>query len=355
MKKKVAIVIPSLRGGGAERVMVNIIRKLDREKIELKLIVINKVGPYIELLPKDINICDLKSTRLRHSLIKLIKCLNDFKPDVILSTLGHLNLAIIAIKPLLKGSPKIIIREANTPSKDISSKKKLILSFSKYLYPKADLIIAQCKEMKDDLIESLGIDEKHIRYIYNPLDINKIQEGSKSENPFNKDKLNILSVGRLTYQKGFDVLINAFKIVIERFPNAHLTILGEGALKDELQDLAKGLGIRDHISFIGFKDNPYPYYYYADSYILSSRWEGFPNSLLEALACGAKVVATNCKSGPKEILEDNKYGTLVEEGNYESLANGIIQSFSEENKSGNRADSFHINNIIKEYEKVLLQ
>lgn len=355
MRKKVAIVIPSLRGGGAERVMVNVISNLDQDKFDPILIVIKKEGPYIDLLPKKLKVIDLNSDRVRHAIVRLINALNDFKPDVILSTAGHLNLAILSIRPLLKNKPKIIVREANTPSKNISNKEKLQLVLYKYLYSKADLIIAQCNDMKYDIIDSFKIEKSKIKTIYNPLDMKKIKESSNGESPYNSKNINFLSVGRLAPQKGFDILIKSFEIVINKIPSAHLTILGEGSLKQELQDQAEKLGIKENISFIGFRDNPYPYYYFSDMYILSSRWEGFPNTLLEAMACGTKVVATNCKSGPREILGDNEYGTLVEEGDYRSLANGIIKSISEKNKTGDRANFFHIDNIIKEYEKVLLK
>lgn len=354
MKRKLAVIVPSLNGGGAEKVMVNVIRNLDKSKFDVRLILIKKEGPYIKLIPDDIMAVDLKSDRVRYSIIKLVKELNSFKPDVILSTLGHLNLALLGIRPLLKGNPKIIVREANTPSKSILKRKKLFSHLYRYLYPRADLIIAQCKDMKNDIIESFKIDEKKIRYIYNPIDIEKIRESMECENPYDENAVNILSVGRLTSQKGFDILIDALKTVAKKIPNVHLTILGEGSLKNELQEHAEKLGIKEKISFIGFVDNPYPYYYFAETYVLSSRWEGFPNTLLEALACGTKVVATNCKSGPREILEENKYGILVKEGNVESLAKGIIQALSEENKTKDRADYFSINKIIKDYEEILL-
>lgn len=356
-KKKLVIVIPSLRGGGAERVMVNILRNLDRKKFDIRLILIKKEGPYVSLVPDDVSVIDLNANRVRYALLKLIKELNTFKPDVILSTLGHLNLALLILKPLIKGSPRIVVREANTPSKSMgelsTSKKKVFWYLYKKLYPKADLIIAQCKDMKKDIMNSFNIDEGKIKYIYNPLDLALIESKMRQGNPYNPKKINFIATGRLTYQKGFDILIDAFKEVNDKLPNAHLTILGKGELENHLKQQVEKLKINENVTFAGFKENPYPYYYYADTYVLSSRWEGFPNTLLEALACGVKVVATDCQSGPREILEDNEYGILVRVGDFNSLSQGMISSYLEVNKTHNRADNFRIDKIIKDYEAIL--
>ncbi|MDW0116281.1 glycosyltransferase [Sporosarcina thermotolerans] len=354
MKRKIAFLIPSLRGGGAERVTVNIIRNLDPNKFDIKLILLKKEGPYLRDLPENIEVVDLNTTRVRNSLIPLIKVLNIIRPDVIFSTMGHLNIAVLAIKYFIKGNPKIIVREANTPSKDIRRNKKMFTFLYKYLYPKADLIIAQCDEMKNDIMHFSNVKGENIQYIYNPLDINNIREMSVGISPYYGKMVNFLSVGRLTQQKGFDTLINAFTIVSKNIPNAHLTILGEGELKSTLQTQVNVLGMREKVSFVGFKNNPYPYYKNADVFVLSSRWEGFPNTLLEALACGVKVVSTNCKSGPYEILGGNEYGNLSEEGDYKSLAKEMIASHIEVNKTGNRADVFDIKHIIKKYESIFL-
>jgi glycosyltransferase involved in cell wall biosynthesis len=355
MKRKVVFIIPSLRGGGAERVILNIIRNLDYNSFDINLILLKKEGPYLELLPEYINVVDLNTFNVRKSIFALVRAINDIKPDVVLSTMGHLNLAILFIRPLLKGKPKVIVREANTPSKNMTKKERLFSYLYKYYYTKSDLIIAQCKEMKKDIIDIFKIEDNKINYIYNPLDVERIKELANDKNPYDVNKLNLLSVGRLSKQKGFDILLNAFKIVVQKVPNAHLTILGEGNLKQELLEQSKELGIDKNISLVGFKDNPYPYFYHSDMYVLSSRWEGFPNSLLEALACGTKVVATNCKSGPTEIIGNNEFGTLVEEGNYLSLAQGIIGSISEQNKTNDRANFFHIKTIVKKYEQILLK
>lgn len=358
MKKKIAFIVPSLRGGGAERVITNILRNINKNKFDIVLVLIKKEGVFLSMIPENVEIVDLKSNRVRYAFFKLIKVINNHKPDVILSTLGHMNLALLLIRPFLKSNPRILVREASTPSMsllEMSKFKRIIFKFLyNYLYPKADLVIAQCNEMKDDLVENFNIRGEKIQAIFNPIDIENIKNKRDLFNPYNKDEVNIIAVGRLTLAKGFDTLIEAFEIVSKSIPTARLSILGDGELRDSLLLKAKEKNIDNKINILGFDENPYPYYYYSDTYVLSSRWEGFPNTLLEALACEAKVVTTACKSGPKEIIEDNKYGILVEVNNPESLAYGILKSLEEDNKSNNRASVFSIENIVKKYEEVFL-
>ncbi|WP_158233681.1 glycosyltransferase [Sporosarcina sp. P21c] len=358
IKKKIAIIIPSLRGGGAERVFVNITNNIDPDKFNVRLIVIKKEGPYVKLLKDSIDVVDLKSGRVRYSLIKLVKALNEFRPDIVISTLGHLNLMLIGLKPLLKSNPKILVREASTPSKSLTelpkNKKRIFKFLYKSLYPKANIIIAQCEEMKNDIIKSFSLNESKVKYIYNPLDILKIKTDGEKENPYMTEKINIIAVGRLTYAKGFDILIESFKIVMDRIPNAQLTILGNGELKESLVSQIKKLNLEKNISLIEFQENPYPYFFYADTFVLSSRWEGFPNTLLEALACNVKVVSTECKSGPREIIGNNEYGILVPTEDSEKLAQGIISSINSKRNSRERAKEFEINKIVKEYEELFM-
>ena len=351
---KLVLLTPSLRGGGAERIMVNLARTINREQFDVRFVIINKVGPYIKLLPNDIKVTDLESKRVRHALFKLIKELNAIKPDVILSTLGHLNLMLLAVRPLLMGNPKIIVRQAITPSKSATQDKKLFCHLYSNLYPRADLVIAQCADMKEDIIDTYGVREDKVLYIYNPLDIGYIQKNMKLFFPYKPETINYLAVGRLTYQKGFDTLIDSFSSVIKRVPNSYLTILGEGELEKQLKSQVIELGLHEKVKFIGFVENPYPYYYYSDAYILSSRFEGFPNTLLEALACETRIVATDCRSGPREIIGDNCYGILIEEGNVCQLADAMVDVLKSNPDSLNRARSFELSTIVREYELAIL-
>lgn len=356
MKRRLAIIVPSMRGGGAERVILNLVSNLNVRKYEIYMVLLQKEGPYLKFLPKSINIIDLKSNRVRYALYKLIKTLNAIRPDIVFSTLGHLNLGILLIRKFLVNKPKIYVREASTPSmvmSDMNSFKKHIFFFLyKKLYRKADLIVAQCMEMKKDIIKTYGIERRKIKYIYNPINIKEIHSKMVEYNPYDKNKINILAVGWCSYQKGFDILINAFELVLSKMDNTQLTILGDGELKSDLIEMVKNKDMEKYVTFVGFKENPYPYYYYSNLYVLSSRWEGFPNSLLEALACNTKIVSTNCKSGPREIIGNNEYGILVNVGDHIALAEGIIKALNEDNRTRDRAYKYNINEVIKKYEQL---
>ena len=356
MKIKLAVVIPSLTPDGAERVIINILRNINLKKFEVTLILVDKRGGAKELIPASIPIIQLNVSRVRYSIPKLVKTLNSIRPDIIFSTLGHMNLLLLFSRSLLRFRHKIIVREANTPSEDLKKlpliKRMIFRKLYAWLYPKADIIVAQCKAMKMDLVKTFGLDEAKIVHIYNPIDLDYIRRAMVAENPYKNNRINVLAVGRLTRQKGFDILIEAFQHVAKVFHDAHLTILGQGELKEELESKVAKLGLSGKVSFEGFKKNPYPYYRYADVYVLSSRWEGFPNSLLEALACGCKVVATDCKSGPREILGDNEYGILVPPEDPEALARGIIEAINGENRTKDRAKDFDVKYIVRQYEEI---
>jgi glycosyltransferase involved in cell wall biosynthesis len=163
-------------------------------------------------------------------------------------------------------------------------------------------------------MKTFNLPPEKIKNIYNPHDIDKIQELSKEQinHPWLVDKKYpvIINVGRLTYQKGQNILLKAFKIVSEKI-ESRLIILGEGPLFKQLKDLAKELGIENKVDFVGFQKNPFAFIANSDVFVLSSRWEGFPNVLIEAMACGVPVISTDCPSGTNEIIEDGVNGLLV--------------------------------------------
>ncbi|MBU9723082.1 MULTISPECIES: glycosyltransferase [Bacillaceae] len=367
-KKKVLFITPNLGGGGAEKVIVNILKFVDRKKIEPEYLALNLVGPFVELLPEDIKVSDLQTEKVSKSIIKLIKSINKSNPDIIMSTLSNLNLAILFIKPFLRRKTKIIVRQSNTLNKIFEQYpywKKCIykLSYS-YLYRKADKIIVQSEGMKEDLLIMFpSLKDKVIR-IPNPIDLNeisvKLESVRKTSTEYNDGckTIKIVAVGRLTYQKGFDTLLKAFKQLKKNKPNIQLSIVGEGPLKGELKELTSKLDIMEDVDFKGFVNNPYEVIYNSDIFVLPSRYEGFPNILLEALACETKIVATDCKSGPREILGANKYGTLVKVDDVNELSNALLININGHARTApgyQRALNYDVKNIVKQYEEALLK
>jgi glycosyltransferase involved in cell wall biosynthesis len=362
MRTKLMLMTPNLYGGGAEKVFMNLLKHFDRERIEPVFMTANLTGPYTKLLPTDIEVIDLGVTRARYIIPKLLNTINNTKPDVILSTLEQLNLSLLLARPLIRRKTKVVIREANLPSKIINSyssyRKKIYQLMYRRLYPQADQIIAQSELMRNEILTFTGVHGSRVTTINNPIDIKTIAQLSSEPSPFtSRTGKNIVSVGRLEYQKGYDILIQAFKQMSLQYPNSNLYLLGEGSQQAELAQLASSLNIAEHVHFVGFTENPYPYMKHADLFVLSSRFEGFPNVLLEALACNAKIVAADCDSGPGDILSSSEYGLLVPVENAAALADGMVRGLSEPHigsKGYTRALDYDSRKITDLYEKVLI-
>jgi len=354
--KSIIFILPNLEGGGAERVILNIINNLPNNKYEIHLAIINDSGKYFDAIPEHALVHVLNVKKVRYSFLGVNKLITKVKPDIVFTTLMHVNIALIFNK-IFKKRYKLIIREANYLSLAFNQlnffKRAVFNCIVKIFYPYSDCIVAQCEEMKNDLINNYRISPNIIKVIHNPIDVDYIKRMSMvGSNPFDSSKVNLLAVGRLTHQKGFDNLIRSLNVIKIQIPNVHLTILGEGPDYEFLLNLVNSLELNSFVTFLGFQKNPFVFYKYCDIYVLSSRYEGFPNTLLEALACGCKVVSTDCKSGPKEILANGNYGTLVKVDDVESLADGIVKTYFGDNRSGDRYTYFDIRNIINQYEAI---
>jgi glycosyltransferase involved in cell wall biosynthesis len=218
-------------------------------------------------------------------------------------------------------------------------------------------------------VKRYKIRPEHVKVIYNPIDLENIRENiengllKKEHSHFlNGDKKTIITAGRLVRQKDQKTLIKAFEKVYQKV-NADLVILGEGELEDELKKLVIDLSISERVHFIGFQHNPYIYFKKADLFVLTSIHEGFGHVIVEALSTGTPVISTNCQSGPKEVLDDGKYGTLTEVGNVEELAGKMLQilSMNEEDllklkENGyQRAADFDARDIVKQYEDTFME
>jgi glycosyltransferase involved in cell wall biosynthesis/acetyltransferase-like isoleucine patch superfamily enzyme len=360
-KIKLLFILPLLNGGGAERVVINLLNHLDRDKFTVVLALLEKKGRYIDDIPKDIETIDLKVSKVRYSIFKIAKAIRKTEPDIVFSTLGYLNLFISTFRILFPKETIFIGRESTIVS--IANKKDRYPALFDFLYKNFyqnfDLIISQSNYMKSDLVDNYGIPSNMIKVVNNPVDVKKIDEMSnKADNSiYPKNIINLLAVGRLKNRtKGFDNLIDIVNGLEDIY---HLTILGEGEDREILEKQIKTLKLENRVTLIGFKDNPYSYMKHADILLLTSHYEGFPNVILEANLCGTPVIAFDSEGGIKEIVKNGLNGQLVEKGNMELFAKEITYfDFEEYNPQKIRkyiVEKYSIDKIIKIYENIFLE
>ncbi|MEM3714770.1 MAG: glycosyltransferase [Nitrososphaeria archaeon] len=362
--RKIAFFIPALEGGGAERVVVNLVKQFVKLDFEIHLLLSFAKGSYLKEVPDNVRIFDFKSRHVLYSLPKLVRYLRDEKPYAIVSSLNHANLVVILAKLISKSRTKLLVREDSTPSKELknnsSIKSKFLPLLMKALYPYADAVVAVSEGVKEDLVKFVKVPQEKVKVIYNPVINESIFEKAKEKVDHSwfcgERSPVIISVGRLTKAKGFETLIRAFSLVRNEI-DARLVILGEGEERKSLENLGRELGISEYIWMPGFAENPYKYMSRSSVFVLSSIYEGFGNVLVEALALGLPVVSTDCKSGPREILENGKYGKLVPVGDAESLAKAIVETLRNPNSlrkpSKEVLQRYSVEYASKEYLKLL--
>jgi glycosyltransferase involved in cell wall biosynthesis len=321
---------------------------------------LKREGRYLSLIPKDIEVIDLEVTQARFALFKIIRVIRAKKPDVVFTTLAYLNLIIALLRPFFSKKTLFIARESNTVSIRNKREKypKLFDWLYKNFYKNFDVIVTQAEFMKQDLVKNYGIDAKKMVIIYNPVDSALVaQKADETESvQLPKVKCNLLCVGKLGYQKGYDMMLPIMTRLDERY---HLTILGEGADKSALLEQCEALGLNQRVTFAGFCDNPYAYMKKCDLLLLPSRYEGLPNVVLEAQVCGLPTVAFNSAGGTGEIIQDGFNGFLVppfdEEAFAKSIENASDFSFNREKIKEHVKKHYAVSHIIKSYEILLLQ
>ena len=321
--------MPSAHCGGAEKVFLNLLQHLPRDSYNPCLVLIENEGTLVDKIPRDVHFIPLTRKRVSRSLGLLLRTIRSINPDIVISSIFHLNIALLMLKFFFPSKTKVFVRESNLPSILLHREKytylfKLLIRF---YYPKSDSVICLGEEMKKDLIDHFHVPSQKITNIGNPVDLVQVQRLSKAhQNPFDRSKFNFLAVGSLTPQKGFDILIDAVALISKQNLNIHLSIVGDGYLRNSLTDLIREKGLSQFISLCGFKGNPYPYFYYADRFILSSRYEGLPNAVLESLAVGTPVIAFDNPGCVRDIITKKEQGVLVYPCTAENLARKMIQA-----------------------------
>jgi glycosyltransferase involved in cell wall biosynthesis len=328
-KERLAFFLPGLYDGGAERIMLNLAEGIAARGYLIDLVLARAEGPYMDGVPGSIRLVDLKAQRVLSSGPALVRYLRREKPTSMLSVL-YANIVALWARRLAGIPHRVILAEHNTLSYVASGEGdlrwQLYPRLARWFYPWADGIIAVSNGVADDLAQLIKIPRDHIRVIYNPVVTPELLKNSTAllEHPWFRSGLPpvVLAVGRLTTQKGFDVLIQAFAQV-RKTQSARLLILGEGEERPALEAMINKFGLEEDVRMPGYVPNPYPYMTHSALFVLSSRWEGLPTVIIEAMSLGMPIIATDCPSGPREILMDGKYGQLVPVDNPFTLAAAI--------------------------------
>ena len=360
---KITLFIPSLHGGGAEKVFVNLANGFIKKNKKVDLILAKQEGPYLKDLSEKVNIINLNKKRVLFTLLPLIQYLNREKPDILISALSHANIITLIANYFINNKIKVIVTEHNPISIKNNQlfflKKLLTKFFIKKLYKKSNKVVAVSRGVANDLVKTLKISENNLHVIYNPIYTSGLVKKPSSEFFHkwldNKKDIIIIAIGRLTKQKNFLLLIKSFEIIVKKI-NVKLIILGEGEERQNLEKSIQNLNLQNSIDLPGFVDNPYSFLNKSNIFVLSSDFEGFGNVLVEAMACGTPVVSTNCPSGPSEILENGKYGKLVPVNNPNALAEAIIETLNNPIESSilqKRASFFSVEKSVNEYLKII--
>lgn len=377
--EKVAIFISSLSGGGMERAMLNVAKYLQSQGLSVDFLVASSKGILIEEALANVNLIDLsKRSEARMSIrwwllksifsveslflfvlfikklpksIKVIpeleKYIEQNSPDVILSTPTSSNLALLWAARSCNFNKKIVIREATTLSLEVERNTSLFYKFLKKLVRKwynfAEAIVCVSNGVSEDLITNFGVQETRTVVISSLIDI----EGIKQKANLNEHDLIIknyqpyvLAVGRLDTAKDYETLIRAYAEIADK-TKCKLLILGEGSERKKLQILINNLGMSNRVLLLGFFKNPYPFIKHCEVLAMSSKQEGLPNVLREALLLNKKIISTDCKSGPAEILKNGLLGRLVEVGDVEQFSSNLLEMIE--------LDKDFVNNHIEDW------
>jgi len=359
---RLALFVPSLQGGGAERVMMLLAQAFTKQGLAVDLVLAKANGPYLEQVPPEVRIVDLQASRILASLPALVRYLRRERPVVLLSALEHANIVALWAKRLSFVPTQVVVSVHSTlrhTSLKGGCRDRLAPFLVRRVYPWAAAVVAVSQGVAKDLTDFGRLSPEKIRVVYNPVPIQEVFDRAKeplAHSWFAPDEQPvILAAGRLTAAKDFGTLIRAFAMLRQE-KAARLLILGEGEERIRLEKLVQELGLGRDVAMPGFVDNPFAFMSRAAVFVLSSAWEGFGNVLVEAMACGCPVVSTDCPGGPAEILENGRYGSLVPVGNVESMAKSIksVLALPKETEFlQQRAMDFALEKIAGEYLEVL--
>jgi glycosyltransferase involved in cell wall biosynthesis len=360
--KKIAIFIQSLAIGGAERMAINLSKGLIQQGMQIDLMLADCSGGLLSEVPMQVTIIDLKGKRVLFSLFPLVRYLHTQRPDLLYSIQAHTSLiSVIAVRLARVQTPLVISSHTMISASlaaDPSFRNRLVKILSRLFFRFADAAICISQGVAEDFIKTTGMPPQKTHVVYNPVVSPGLEQAALQtiSHPWfaSGNPPLILAVGRLAVVKDYPTLLRAFSLLTRKRP-ANLLILGEGRERPRLEALVSQLGLKDNVQIPGFVKNPYAYMARARLLVLSSKWEGFGNVLVEAMACGTPVVSTDCRSGPGEILAGGRFGRLVPVGDAEALAAAMLESLQTPPDRAllrQRAQDFTVEKSVKEHMRV---
>lgn len=359
MKKKILFIIPSLAGGGAERVFSLLVKHIDRSSFIPALALLKKEGPFLSDVPADVDLINLQSEKSRYAFFKIIRLVRKMKPDIVCSTLGYLNLITLMAGFFFPTQVKIVIRESTFVSESFKLEKygRLFARMYKWLYRRADNVVCLSESMRHDLLSQFELPREKIVVIPNPVEYNLVRQKAKAPTgasfPGLRKNRTLISIGRLEYVKGHDLLIDALAQLDE---DVQLILIGAGKQRDVLAQRAQETGLGTRVHFLGFQDNPFAYTKFASLFVFPSRYEGFGSAIIEALACSLPVVTFSGPTAAREIITPGFNGFLAEKQDSNNLAAAIRRAmehyFDPAAIERDARERFDVHRIISKYEAV---
>lgn len=368
-KRKISFFIPDFSGGGAEKMLVRLANQFSLRKWTVEMVVLNDRGPNRESVNSSISIVNLNCQRAIFSVPKIARYMMASKPDLILTTLDHISLIALISRCLTSWKGIVLVRVANPIGEKLRSLSffpRIVMGMlMKVFFPMADGIVGISEGITQDCKNRYSRNSEYVYTVHNPagVELCSAQSSFEEREPFRiidrmlGRELKLVTVGRLEYQKDHKTLLNAVFELKDRF-KCKLYILGEGSLHCELVERVRRLGIEEDVVFMGYVPDPHRVVSECDLFVLSSRFEGFGNVIVEALANGVPVVATDCDFGPREILNSSSYGELTPVGDSNALAGAIERSLTQEydpQQLLSRAKDFTVEKKALEYENICLR
>ncbi|QJC55779.1 N-acetylgalactosamine-N,N'-diacetylbacillosaminyl-diphospho-undecaprenol 4-alpha-N-acetylgalactosaminyltransferase [Polaromonas vacuolata] len=357
-----SIFLPDLRGGGAERVAVNLANSFIQRGYAVDIVLLSAEGDFLSDLHPNVTVVDLHVDRLRWVLFPLVHYLRQARPAVVLACMWPLTIAAVVARALSRVPTRLVVAEHTTWSRSELLKRPTvewqIRKSMHWVFPAADGIVAVSQGAADDLARFANLEAQSITCIYNPVVGDGKPPAPEPLSPsgwWTGQHCKLLAVGTLKEIKDYATLLNAFALLRQRV-DARLLILGEGECRPALVAQVRQLGIKASVFMPGFVKDISLYYQQADLHVLSSTGEGFGNVIVEALAVGTPVVSTDCPSGPREILCGGQFGRLVPMGNAAALADAMAESLAATHDTAAliaRAQDFSIDKATDRYLELL--